>query len=257
MAKIGKKILILALISLFLFLPFVKAQNAPNSYFENVRNQLLSSVNSQIVSHSAIILGLIVAIGTIGKDAVKAITSKKLWKHVLAFGSIAFIVLLSLYESGRIFYYTDISSRLITLNNASLNGAGIQINSSNEINFMSQINQYATTYPKGNLSLPSHFAQWLSPNNPLPIPILIVVWILSIFASFIIYSIVTTRSGERRISPQLISPFIIIIWTISFFTQYLVCTRKPQLFVLVLVWIAIWMFSLYLSFFVKRQIARA
>ena len=75
----------------------------------------MTSCNSEIISHSAIILALMIAKATVGKDAIGAITATN-----KKFGSIAVVVLLTLYESGRLFYYSDVSQRLLALNNDTL-----------------------------------------------------------------------------------------------------------------------------------------
>ena len=110
------------------------------------------------------------------------------------FGSIAFLFLLGLYESARLFYWSDVSSRLVNLNNATLNSVGIFINSSNVTDYVAQINKYATTYPKyGSYSPASIVAQWLGSANILVIPILIIVWGLSIYIS---WEIIKHRANE-------------------------------------------------------------
>lgn len=161
-------IILIALLFLILSLSFAIAQNDSNnnSYFENVRGQLLSSYNSQIVSHAAIILGLIIAFGTIGKDAIKGIISNRRLFHVLGLESIASIIVLILYESGRLFYWSDASSTLISLNQSALLKTGVITNNTDLTAYMYLINNSSvTTVIKDNSTLTTRMGQIFNPNN--------------------------------------------------------------------------------------------
>jgi len=94
----------------------VKAQNngnSPDQSWENVRGELFASYNSEVVSHAAILLGLIVAFPPIGVIAWRRLNDGK--KRVSFWGAFIFvsIIFLTLYSFGGLIYWSSMGSSLI------------------------------------------------------------------------------------------------------------------------------------------------
>lgn len=69
-------------------------------YFETVRGQLLSFYNAEVTAHAGIILGLLVALGSIGKDGIKALFSNKKFSRCLSLFAFIIIIFFILVKSG-------------------------------------------------------------------------------------------------------------------------------------------------------------
>ena len=128
MKALIKIAIILALTAAVVLLPIVESQTTATTtqtptptptptppltqyqYFETVRGQLLSAYNSEIVAHSAVVLGLIIAMGAAGKDAINAIRNKKAYIRFWGFTAFAIVIFLILVEVGRVEYWSTASS---------------------------------------------------------------------------------------------------------------------------------------------------
>jgi hypothetical protein len=105
---------------------------------------LLSNSNGQTTAHAGIILGLIIALGTGGTNLAKVITSNKF--RYWFFGILIFtgVILILLFETGRLFYWSGISSVLTYTNKQSvLDSTNSTIVTFNATSYMSLINSYS------------------------------------------------------------------------------------------------------------------
>ena len=179
--RINKTFIIFVTILLLLFLPAVNAQviDDKSKYFEDVRGQLLSSYNAQVVSHTAILLGLIVAIASTGKDVIHALKSNRRRYRLLGMTVVAFVILLFLYESGRLFYWSGTISVLISLNTTQLADNGISFGPTNMTSCMYIISNVAVNTIMADNALTSRLAQYFHPNS-LVLVIAVVIAIVSI-----------------------------------------------------------------------------
>jgi len=167
-----------------------------DTYFENVRGQLLGFYGSEIVSHAAIILGLIIALpSTVSwafKGLFKTMEQWAFFSYLTYSFVLIFIVLLTLYSVGRLFYWSALASSLTALTRESLvTGEGLPVNIT-ELNVTSCMNAFAnyTGYKFWNdQSFTSLLAQIFFPNNINGI-FWLIVWVeLSLGLSFLRYQI--------------------------------------------------------------------
>jgi hypothetical protein len=104
-----------------------------DTYFENVRGQLLGFYGSELVSHAAIILGLIVALPSIFPRAWKALnlrgTSLRAFlRYFTRALTVVLIGTLILYTFGRLFFWSAQATSLMVATRTNL---GVNITDSN------------------------------------------------------------------------------------------------------------------------------
>lgn len=176
--KIAIVIILLAISSLLLSTTNAQSVSDIDSCFENVRGQLLSIYSSQITAHAGIILGLIVAVATIGTGIIKAVGSHKIHYNLLGLFTLSGMIFLLMYESGRLFYWSGVSSVLTYTNAIScLNETGSTIVVSNVTSYMALLNTYAINMVMSGNGTTSVVAQAFYPD----IVIGHTIWLYALF----------------------------------------------------------------------------
>jgi len=117
-----KKILIIfiiVLLTIIFTVGIVEAQNnqgsdvsSIDSHFDDVRGQLIGFYGSQIVSHTGIILGLIIVIPSLGPKLFRLLMSKRFALCLFALLIILLLGTLIVYNTGRLFYWSSLDAYL-------------------------------------------------------------------------------------------------------------------------------------------------
>ena len=190
---------LIALVIVFgFFVISVHAQTEVDRYFENVRGELFGFYGSELVSHAAILLGLLVAFPSSGWRAFRNVGYREGYKRWWAFFfNLVYLfifiamVLVIFYFVGRAIVWAFVSSRL-----ASATPANLGITESNVTSSMNALADYASGVLKGAAPWSQPFIISVNPpENYIPI-----FAFVSTGTSIIGSIMVTSYRRSRRLS---------------------------------------------------------
>jgi hypothetical protein len=143
--------------------------DAVDTYFENVRGQLLGFYASEIVSHAAIVLGLVIALPTVGgpvlaflRKRMRARSIETFIEYFSSFLILILIALLTLYSVGRLIYWSGMAASLMQATRTNL---GVTITESNVTSCMSALGNYTIERFWNGTGLTSLLAQGFYPQT--------------------------------------------------------------------------------------------
>jgi uncharacterized Tic20 family protein len=197
-------VIVCTLILLGLVIVCVRAADDASSVdqiFENARGQLLAFYSSEVVSHSAIILGLIVAFPSIGAIAWRRLKDKERlvsFQGVLIF---VFIIMLVLYSLGGLIYWSALGAALI---GATRSTDSINIISSNVTYCIKAMTDYtnsafisSTRFSLNFTSFsPLNFFAWIM-RPPIPLIIMAIILLVAIIEKPLLLSITSWRIRRK------------------------------------------------------------
>jgi hypothetical protein len=200
---------LILVVSLFIVFTFVVlgvrrvCADEVDAHFETARGGLLTFYGSEIVAHTAVLLGIIIALPSVFSsvfrrlnDKVKRPVGRAAALYVFYFLILMFIFILILYSLARIVYYSSLVSNLVQVTrerlNAYLHANITELNLTSLMDNLSSYTQYAFwhsvwTFPAGWLGL---LALQLYPDNLITI---VAFWAVPSIVMGVVWTYITRR----------------------------------------------------------------
>lgn len=173
-----------------------------DTYFENVRGQLLAFYGSEIISHAGIILGLVIGLPPVGTLFWKRLHFRNAFlRYFTRMLVLVFVVMVILYSVGRLIYWSSLGA---SLTQATRTNLGVVVPDSNTTSYMSALTNYGQTQFWNDPSFTGDIARRLYPSWNLPISGIMYVGQYWIIPSFILtclqflYNFMTRYFDRKR-----------------------------------------------------------
>jgi hypothetical protein len=149
---------------LSIFAKFTVRAEIPDfyNYFETLRGELLGFYNSELISHTGIILGLIVGIASIGPVLWNLVIHKKVICKLIGRFSFGAIIAGICYFVGRFFYWSAMNTILIGATESKM---GINANYSDPTSLLFELGEYTVSTTEIGDSTTSAIAVFFSFDN--------------------------------------------------------------------------------------------
>jgi hypothetical protein len=177
--------------------------NELDVYFETVRGQLLGFYGSEIVSHAGIILGLIIALPSLGGLLWKALNlGRRFSRRITRSLVLVFFIILILYSVGRLIYWSSLGASVALATREKLEATN---SVENATSYMPALVNYTRTEFWNDPGFTYQIAKIFYPQNR-------VEWYAQLVLSWIISSLVLTG----------------VVFLYDQLNEWVICKRKSR-----------------------------